>query len=356
MSGPDTAYLAANIPVFMLRSLSAALTDFGIDPARPMQGLGLTPEDLTDPSCRISFRQGREFIVRALAMTRGRALGLETGLRQRITSIGLVGFAMVTSRTVGEAVAFGLRLQKDTGSMLEFDFHEDGDGMAVFASSRFPDPDIHAFLVEEAFGNFMQIGRDLVGADFRPRRVDLSYPAPSYAATYRRVFDCPVRFDQPASAFYYDPVWYNRPLLTADPLSHKQIVEFLELSHARSRQAIEVIESVERVLRLNLRENPPIVAVARELCMSERTLRRRLAETGVSFQSLLDRLRKNRALELLPNPRFSVEQIAFAVGFTDPHNFRRAFRRWTGTTPGRMRRDMQGEMAATDPFSGAGGT
>ncbi|WP_234891465.1 helix-turn-helix transcriptional regulator [Agrobacterium vitis] len=74
--------------------------------------------------------------------------------------------------------------------------------------------------------------------------------------------------------------------------------------------------------------------------MSERTLRRRLAESGVSFQSLLDDLRKNRTLELLGNRNMSVEQIAFAVGFSDPHNFRRAFRRWTGTTPGALRADL----------------
>lgn len=351
MNAPDTRYLAATIPVFMLRSLGEALNDLGFDPARPMQGLGLTPQDLTDPSCRISFRQGREFILRALAMAKGAALGLETGSRQRITSIGLVGYAMVTSRTIGDAVALGLALQKDTGSMLEFDFREDEAGMAVLASSRFPDPDIHPFLVEEAFANFMQIGRDLAGAEFRPRRIDLSYPAPSYVATYRRMFDCEIRFDQPASAFIYDPAWYHRPLLTADPLSHKQIIEFLEFSRARSRQAIEVIESVERVLRQNLRDNPQIGAVARELCMSERTLRRRLAECDVSFQSLLDRLRRNRALELLANPRLSIEQIAFAVGFTDPHNFRRAFRRWTGETPGRLRRRMQEELTGMDPFS-----
>jgi AraC-like DNA-binding protein len=97
---------------------------------------------------------------------------------------------------------------------------------------------------------------------------------------------------------------------------------------------------VERVLRPRLNRHFPITKVARELGMSERTLRRRLAESGVAFQSVLDGLKKNRALELLANPQMSVEQIAFAVGFTDPHNFRRAFRRWTGSTPGTLRKDM----------------
>ncbi|MCF3641278.1 AraC family transcriptional regulator [Rhizobium sp. TRM95111] len=340
MTSHETTYLTANIPVFLLRCLTSTLADLGFEPGRLTRGLGLSLDDLTDPSCRVSFRQGRELIRRALDMARGHALGLETGIRERITSIGLVGYAMITCPTVGDAIALGLTLQKDTGSMLEFDMRSEAGEVVIVASSRFPDPEIHAFLVEEAFASFMQVARDLVGDSFRPRRVDLAYPAPAYVATYRRIFGCEVSFGQPASAFIYDQAWSSRPLNTADLLSHRQILEFLDHHRARNRQAAEVISSVERILRQNLRGHPQIAAIARELCMSERTLRRRLSDYGVSFQSLLDGQRKTRALELLGNPQLSIEQIAFAVGFTDPHNFRRAFRRWTGSTPGSLRRDM----------------
>lgn len=336
----DVRYLTANIPVFLLRCMTATLIDLGYDPARLTLGLGLTLDDLADPTCRVSFRQGREMIVRALKLAKRHALGLETGTRETITSIGLVGYAMITSRTVGEAIKLGLKLQKDTGSMLEFDMRVSDDAIAVTASSRFHDVEIHAFLVEEAFGSFMQIGRGLVGDRFRPLRVELAYPAPVHADSYRRVFDCDIRFGQTANAFVYDPAWHSVPLMTSDLLSHREVLGFLEHNRARNHEVMEIIESVERVLRQNLHALPNFRTVARQLHMSERTLRRRLTECGVSFQSLLDGLRKNRALELLGNPQVSVEQVAFAVGFTDPHNFRRAFRRWTGSTPGALRADM----------------
>lgn len=340
MTESDTRYTTANIPVFLLRCLMSTLIDLGMDTSRLMVGLGLSSDDLSDPSCRVSFRQGSEIIRRALKFAKGQALGLETGIRERLTSIGLVGYAMITSRTVGDAIALGLSLQKDTGSMLEFGIHTEKDAVAVVASSRFSDPQIHIFLVEEAFASFMSIARDLVGDGFKPRRVDLSYPAPSYADAYRRIFGCEVRFGQLASMFVFDSSWFNKSLTTVDLLSHRQVLSFLEQSRARNRQAAEIIESVERILRQNLHEQPHIEKIARDLCLSERTLRRRLTEYGVSFQSLLDDLRKNRALELLANPQLSVGQIAFAVGFTDTHNFRRAFRRWTGSTPGSLRRDI----------------
>ncbi|MET3615647.1 AraC-like DNA-binding protein [Rhizobium aquaticum] len=340
MKSIDTRYVTANIPAFLIRSLVATLNDLECDTSRLMVGLGVTITDLADPGCRISFRQGREIVLRALSMTKGRALGLETGIREKITSVGLVGYAMLTAATIGDAVNIGLALQKDTGSMLEFDKKDVAEGVAYTAASRFHDPDIYAFLIEEAFASFMGIGRELAGEAFRPLRIDLAYPPPPYAAEYARIFCCDVRFGQLENAFICDARWYEMPIASADPFSHRQLLEFLAYTRTRNREAVEIIEQVERALRQNLAGRNNIGDVAKELGMSERSLRRRLAESGVSFQTLLDGLRKGRALELLANPMMSIEQIAHAVGFTDPHNFRRAFRRWTGTTPGAIRADL----------------
>ncbi len=340
MRAVDARYVTANIPAFIIRNLAVTVSDFGIDPSRLLVGLGLTMDDLADPACRVSYRQGREAVLRAMKITPGRALGLETGAREKITSVGLVGYAMMTAPTVGDAVKVGLDLQKDTGSMLEFDMRISKDAVEVTAASRFPEPDIFIFLVEEAFASFMGIATSLVGEAFRPLRVDFAYPEPPYIDVYHRVFGCDIRFGQVENAFVYDPVWYETPLATADPFNHRQLLQFLAYNRDRLREAAEIIESVERVLRSSLSERSHIGKVARELNMSERTLRRRLADCGVSFQSLLDDLRRNRSLELLANPAMPVEQIAYAVGFTDPHNFRRAFRRWTGETPGALRADL----------------
>lgn len=340
MKPVDARYITANIPAFLIRSLAAALGDMGHDPGRLLAGLGVTMDDLADPACRVSFRQGREVILRAMKLARGKALGLETGIREKITSVGLVGYAMLTAPTVGEAVRLGLELQKDTGSMLEFDMRAVGDGVAVTATSRFNDPDIYVFLVEEAFASFMGIGLALAGPEFKPLRVEFTYPAPPQVDDYVRVFGADIRFGALENAVVFDPKWHSQPLVSADPFGHRQLLEFLAFNRARSREAAEVIESVERALRPKLDTHNSIAKVARELGMSERTLRRRLAGSGSSFQAVLDGLKKNRALELLANPQMSVEQIAFAVGFTDPHNFRRAFRRWTGSTPGTLRKDL----------------
>ncbi len=145
----------------------------------------------------------------------------------------------------------------------------------------------------------MGIGRELAGEGFRPLRVDLAYPPPPHAEEYGRIFGCPIRFGQLQNAFVCETRWYQMPIASADPFSHRQLLEFLAYSRLKSREAVEIIEQVERALRQDLAGRNTIADVAKELGMSERSLRRRLAESGMSFQALLDGLRKGRALELL---------------------------------------------------------
>lgn len=331
----------ANLPAYMLRLVASTAEEIGIAPERLCLGLGFSVADLSNPACRISFRQGSIMIRRALELAPGRPLGLMIGERETIASIGLLGYAMMTSRTAGDAVALGITHQKFAGSMLRFDTLVTEDTTSVIASNRFPETDIHVFLVEEAFASFLQVARNLVGTSFRPLRIELAYPAPSYASEYERVFGCPVRFGRTTNAFVAENVWLGRPLLTYDVLSHRQALEFLEIGTSREQEKVDLFESVERAVRQNMECVPTLAEIARQLHMSERTLRRRLADNGVSFQTLLDNVRKNRAIELLANTSMPVEQVALEVGFSDANNFRRAFKRWTETSPSELRESLQ---------------
>ncbi|RKP48137.1 AraC family transcriptional regulator [Trinickia fusca] len=328
-----TRYTMANLQAYMLRCLADVSPGFGIDPERLCLGLGFEVADLADPDCRLSFRQASEMIRRAVTLAPGRGIGLEVANQETISSIGLVGYALMTSPTFGDAVRLGMSLQNHAGAMLEFDCVEEGATMSVVAANRFHEPDIEVFLVEEAFGSFMTIARTLAGGEFRPSSIDFSYACPAYVAQYERTFDCPLRFGQKDNVFSCDLAWAKRPIPTYDPLSHRQVLSFFDELRAQEDEDSELIESVERIVRRDLRRAPTLEAVAAQLCMSERTLRRRLARSGVSFQALLDGVRQRRATALLSNPRLSIEEVAYEVGFSDSHNFRRAFKRWTGHGP-----------------------
>lgn len=345
---PDARYTTAVLPAYLLRYLAGMSPDFGIDPARLCRGLGFEIADLSAPGCRLSFRQASEMIRRTVQGAPGQPIGLEIANNETISSIGLVGYAMLTSPTVGTAIEIGIRMQNYAGSMLRLTCVKDGSTSAITATSHYHEPDIEVFLIEEAFGSFMSIARALVAEPLRPSWLEFSYGRPSYVSAYERTFGCPMRFDQLDNVFFFDTSWIGKKIPTYDPLSHRQVLELLDSELVRETEDTDLIESVLRIVRRDLRQALSCEFVATQLCMSERTLRRKLSQTGVSYQMLLDSARARRAVSLLQNSRLSVEEVSYEVGFSDSHNFRRAFKRWTGHSPRPAARErLLSETAAT---------
>ena len=328
----------ADLPVNLLRSLADLVVQLGLDPNRLCLGLGFNIADLANPQSRVSIRQACLMTKRALDMTKGRdrGLGLDMSTTESIASMGLVGYAMLTSATLGSAIALGIDMQKQTGALLSFENLESPGHITLQVTCPFHEPEILTFLVEEAFGVFLNIARTLAGPAFSPSSIELSYPRPAYAAHYENLFRCPVHFDRKDNLFVCAKHWANTPISTHNALSNRQVMELLEMSDGRGGE-IEFIESVERILRRDLRTPLNLSVVASQLCMSERTLRRRLAQNEMSYQAILDDLRKQRALSLLGNVRMTLDEVAFEVGFSDAQNFRKAFKRWTGHGPRQTR-------------------
>ncbi|WLG82050.1 AraC family transcriptional regulator [Pseudomonas sp. FP1911] len=328
----------ADLPVNLLRSLADLIVQLGLDPNRLCLGLGFNIADLANPQSRVSIRQACLMIKRALDMTKGRdrGLGLDMSTTESIASMGLVGYAMLTSATLGSAIALGIDMQKQTGALLSFENLESPGHITLQVTCPFHEPEILTFLVEEAFGVFLNVARTLAGPAFSPSSIELSYPRPAYAAHYENLFRCPVHFDRKDNLFVCAKHWANTPIGTHNALSNRQVMELLEMSDGRGGE-IEFVESVERILRRDLRTPLNLSAVASQLCMSERTLRRRLAQNEMSYQAILDDLRKQRALSLLGNVRMTLDEVAFEVGFSDAQNFRKAFKRWTGHGPRQTR-------------------
>jgi len=331
----STRYATAQLQVNLLRSLAEVSPALGIDADRLCIGLGFDVADLSNPQSRVSYRQAFLMIRRALEVTksRDRGLGLDMSTHETIASMGLVGYAMLTSATLERAIELGIAMQKQAGALLDFEKVQDAECFSIKVTCSFHEPDIQTFLVEEAFGLFLNVARTLVGNDFSPAGIHLSHPKPVYAAQYEELFKCPVRFEQKDNVFTFDSRWANKLIATHDALSNRQVLELLQVSQLQNSYESEFIESIERIVRRDLRHTISLSSVASQLCMSDRTLRRRLTEHGISYQAVLDELRKNRAISLLRNSRLTLDEVAYEVGFSDAHNFRRAFKRWTGHGP-----------------------
>ncbi|AXQ27454.1 AraC family transcriptional regulator [Solimonas sp. K1W22B-7] len=333
----DPRYEAAIFPVFLLQTLAQVAASRGIEPQTLCRGLGFHAEDLDDPAFRVSYRQASLMIRRALQLVPGDGLGLAVGNRNVLGTLGLLGHAVSLCPTLGDAFDIGMRYQVVAGGITQSSVRLSGNEVWVEAGFRFPDVEIQVFAVEELFASLLVYGRSLVGKDFTPLRVELAYPAPAYAAQYGSLFGCPLRFGAEQNRCAIEARWLMHELPNHNPLALKQVLALLETEHTQVRQKLDLAATVERAIERALRRGPSLEHIAGELNMSSRTLRRRLGEQGLSFETLLNNVRRTRVMSLLMNPELPVERVAEQSGYADVRSFRRAFKRWTGVSPSEFR-------------------
>ena len=334
----DPRLTTANIATNILSGLCLIAEGHGIACEPWFSGLRLTRAQVDDAAVRVSYRQASRVVQRALRDLPAPDIGLRLGRQQNIGNFGLLGLAMMTARDFGDAVAIGLQYSPVSGSLMDLELDaSDPRALALIASPRAPDDAILPFLCEELFASTLMLCRGLVGPAFRPLRLELAYPAPSYADQYEALFECEVRFDMPRNRELVDPSWMSQRLPAYNPVSAQQALALCRAQMPSGAPSGEIVAAVRQLLRERLHESPKLADVATELHLTERTLRRQLAAAGSGFKAIHDEVRRDRARELLRRGELPIAQVGASVGFRDAREFRRAFKRWTGTTPSAMR-------------------
>ncbi len=205
-------------------------------------------------------------------------------------------------------------------------------------------------VADEAVDAFMaaavRMGRLMTFDHYRPLQVHLRRAAPAQAAVYREHFACPVQFSAAHNALLIDRETWEAPQRGANPavaLATEQIVsDYL----ARLERDQVTQRARQELLRQLPAGEPSLSDLADALHLSERSLQRKLSAEGISFKALLDETRRDLARAYLEQSRHSLTEIAFLLGFSDQSNFNRAFRRWTGRSPGGYRADHLAAGAA----------
>ena len=175
--------------------------------------------------------------------------------------------------------------------------------------------------------------RWVINRDLRPLALELRFPPPANVQPYQDAFKCPLRFNAPVNALLFAPTDVTLSLPTAHPelaeLHERIASEHLQrLDHAQTCHRTRAV--IIRHLLDGERQRPKIATI---LGMSERTLQRRLAAEGTSFQRLLDDTRRELARHHLGQRNISLADIAYLLGFSNQRSFFRASRRWFGRSP-----------------------
>lgn len=331
---PSSAIITPNI----IRHLLRVADDHGISLDRALRAASLTRESVDAPALRVSYRQGRTIIESAIALLPIATLGLEVGRRQPITASGLLGLAMMSSRTLLDAVDVGLRFQNLAGSMVRWQSVIEGGSLVVTATVPDPGAGVGRFLVEEGLANITRMARD-VAALTDPRLVELTFPdagrgpGADTRRAYADYFGCPVTLSAPRNAWHVPLSIARAPLATADPWTSAETVALLEAQTESIVERQELVAVLAAHVEEALPDVPPLSHYARLLAMSERTLRRRLIEVGSSYSHVLDDVRKRLASDLFRAPGLSTAEISYRLGYGDERSLRRSTFRWFGASP-----------------------
>jgi AraC-like DNA-binding protein len=320
----------------LVRGLMALAVSKGAATSDLIAQSGIDPNALEDQDNRIPFAAYVALMRAAKTLAEDPALALHFGETRNLSELSIVGLIGNASETMMEAF---IQLNRYGRLVIEFDgpkerFRLDGrpDGMWMIDNRE--NADDFPELTESTFASLV-CGPRQFGVMHVARAVRVTHQEPAYRAEYDRIFQAPVAFGCEENALLLDP-----GLVTHRIAQHPHYVFGIFTEHADA--LLKQLESskstrgrVEGLLMPILHTGEiGMDGIAAKLAMSRQTLGRRLKGEGTTFEKVLDELRHQMALHYLNGRKVSVNETAYLVGFSERAAFARAFKRWTGTSPG----------------------
>lgn len=299
-----------------------------------LSGTNVDVAKLNESNYFIDLSDCHGVIANIMRLTEDPGIGLKIGAATKLSDLGIVGYAMASSSSLGQAI--GLWLQYGN-SHAGFPFtltplDRLGAGLwGVSASALGVSGSIYRFYVEEILAMGRALAQQLTGLPFQIVEVSLSYPAPPHAAQYERRLGCPVSFNAPQTRALICTSELDKAVSSNDSEMRELCIRHCgNLGRHISRNG--PVSARLRNLLTSSGSVPALDQAAEALNMSPRSLRRRLQDENTSFQRVLDEFRVDLAREYLGAGMMPAKEVAFLLGFSHVDAFRRAFKTWTGQT------------------------
>lgn len=283
---------------------------------------------------RVDIRVWSGLLQRAQALRPAQPVGLQIGAQVKIRHTGVLGYLVLNSESLGDAL--------ETYLLCEKHFYRDNLARLDVTDTRWQIawPQIHGQETElpaqVALSALVTFMRQRFPDSCVIKGVDLTGPVPANGAVFENFFGCPVSFAAQALSVSFDRRSPDTPVSEVIPGA------FRRLRQQQIQAFDNVIKSSDPFLRrlqqITLRLLPEgrisLAAVASEFDCSERTVQRKLGHYHLSYQHLLDGVREQLALKYLQRTSLSLTEISMLLGFSEQSAFNRAFKHWTGSTPG----------------------
>jgi len=274
----------------------------------------------------------------AAALTRDPGFGLKAGALVGPASFNVVSYILQSAPTLREAfgevqqfqrlISDGGRFQLIAGESASWIVYHPRQGELAFSPHQ----------LEAVLAAVVSFSRWVTHNETRPLRVQFSQSAIGPLAAYQAAFHCPVEFEQAFSGLLLDNALLDQALPQADAQLQQVHRQYAAARLAALSDTGNFGEELRAWLRAHMAGAAPTrQQAAQAFGLSARTLARRLQQEGLSYTALVDAAHRQVACDAVANSTRSFVDIAQSLGFAEASVFNRAFRRWTGSTPGQWR-------------------
>ncbi|HHH44427.1 MAG TPA: AraC family transcriptional regulator [Gammaproteobacteria bacterium] len=317
--------------------IGCTLRDYGISVTDVFRDAGLDPEAAIAADVRYPFEKMQRMWRLAVERSGDPCFGLAVAGHIQPQALHGLGFMWLSSDTLLDALERLVKYQRMISTVADIRLEEQKESVQLHVDFRRSTADIEYASLDAAVGVFVNMCRIATCETFNPVRLSLERPRPDCAERFEDLFRSPVEFGAAANIIDFDPVQLREPLPGANP----------ELARANDQVVIDYLgrfdrENISMQVRSRLIEllpggQPSQKDIAGSLNLSVRNLQRRLQAEGISFKRLLDDTRKDLAAQYIRDSHRRIGEITYLLGFSEPSNFTRAFRRWTGVSPNEFR-------------------
>ena len=323
------------------RALRKQLDALGLDSAALCAEAGLDPQQMDDPNARYRLSATTRLWALAVQASGDPSIGLRVSRFVSPTTFHALGYALVASGSLREVFERIVRYHQVVSDALSLELSRHGD-VYRFRLLQPPGSPAPAPEAIDAFAAiYVRTCRNRLGRDYAPLAVYLRRPEPADPEPWHRVFRAPVWFAADEDRLEFAASDFDSHLDDANP----ELAEHNETVLKRTLAQLQPLtweRKVRAAIETQLPDGEPSAErIAQALHLSLRSLQRHLADEGCRFDALLNECRQNLALLHLRDPQCSLAEISHLLGFADTSSFNRAFKRWTGMTPGQFRGDLQ---------------
>jgi AraC-like DNA-binding protein len=328
------------VAICFVASALQSVRDRRLDADALLRQVGLSPALLQSPQARISAKHYGA-LWRLVAQTLDDEFFGQDTRRMKAGSFAMMCHALLGCKTLSHALERSLRFYALILDDISGSLERRGAEARLELHDRSAAPR-REFAHEVLLMLLHGVCCWLVGRRIPIQRAQFAYPEPPYGAEYRTMYSSNLEFRAQRTAIVFDASYLDLPIVQ----NERTVKEFLRIAPENILVKYKNGSSLGARIRRRLRQSlpgelPEFEALAGEMNMTPATLRRRLHEDGTSFQAIKDQLRRDLAISHLSHSKRSTMDIGLELGFSERSAFHRAFKKWTGASPGEFRRRLQ---------------